>query len=277
MLPLRDSNPIRRVPYVTILLIAVNAAVFLFWEPTFASGPRAEAQQEIFFLCHAEIPYEVTHQTALANAGPGGASAINQSFDVPSGSSVGAEVEQELARHCPDKNWAGSIFVAMFLHGGWIHIGGNMLFLWVFGNNIEDRLGAVRYLLFYLLGGLAAAALELATAASSAIPSLGASGAIAAVLGAYLVLYPRARVTTLVIFFVITVVQLPAIIVLGAWFVLQLFSGVGELGQHVNGGVAYFAHIGGFVFGALVALLFLRRRSGDPSLPFIGPPRPDLY
>jgi membrane associated rhomboid family serine protease len=135
----------------------------------------------------------------------------------------------------------------------------------------------VRYLLFYLVGGLAAFALELATGASSAIPSLGASGAIAAVLGAYIVLYPRARVTTLVIFFVITVVQLPAIILLGAWFALQLFSGVGELGQHVNGGIAYFAHIGGFVFGAAIALLFLRPRSGGLASPFLGPPRPDLF
>jgi len=273
VLPLKDSNPVRRVPYMTILIIAVNAAAFLFWQPTFASGRNAESQQQVFFLCHAAIPYEVTHQVALANAGPAGAQAIDASFG--SGPGVGVEVEQVLGRRCPGKSWAESIFVAMFLHEGWLHIGGNMLFLWVFGNNIEDRLGAIRYVLFYLVGGLAAFGLQLVVDSGSAIPTLGASGAIAAVLGAYIVLYPRARITTLVLFLLITVVQLPAIIVLGAWFVLQLFSGVGEIGQQVNGGVAYFAHIGGFVFGALIALLFLRRRS-DAPLPFLGPPRPDF-
>src|SRR5439155_4613178 len=123
---------------------------------------------------------------------------------------------------------------AMFLHAGWLHIGGNMLFLWVFGNNVEDRLGPIPYLLFYLLGGVAAFALQLALAPNSAIPTLGASGAIAAVLGAYLVAFPRARVLTLVFFFFITLLELPASVVLGLWFVLQLFSGVGELGTAVN-------------------------------------------
>ena len=119
----------------------------------------------------------------------------------------------------------------MFLHGGWLHIGGNMLFLWVFGNNVEDRLGYLVYPLFYVLGGLAAAGLQIAFAPDSTIPSLGASGAIGAVLGAYAVLFPNARVTTLVIFFFITVVEVRAILVLGVWFLLQLFSGVGQLGD----------------------------------------------
>jgi membrane associated rhomboid family serine protease len=142
-----------------------------------------------------------------------------------------------------------------------------MLFLWVFGNNVEDRLGRVLFIAFYLLGGVAASALQLAFDPSSAVPSLGASGAVAAILGAYLVMFPRARVVTLVIFFFfITAVELPAVLVLGAWFVLQLFSGVGGLGAQVNGGVAYWAHVGGFVFGLAVTALFFRGRGDRPPL-----------
>jgi membrane associated rhomboid family serine protease len=159
----------------------------------------------------------------------------------------------------------------MFLHGGWLHIAGNMLFLWVFGNNVEDRLGRLVFVGFYLLGGIAAMLLQLAFGAGSTLPTLGASGAIAAVLGAYLVLFPRARVTTLVIFFFITWIQLPAAVVLVGWFVLQIFSGVGQLGTDVSGGVAYWAHIGGFAFGAAVTWMFFRGRRMDPSIP----PRPD--
>src|SRR6185436_15666763 len=149
--------------------------------------------------------------------------------------------EQFLLQKCPDKSWWQSVFVAMFLHGGWIHIGGNMLFLWIFGNNVEDRVGVVPYVLLYFAGGIAETALQVAIGPSSVVPNLGASGAIAGVLGTYLVLFPKARVLTLIIFFIITVIELPASLVLGAWFVLQLFSGVGSLGAQVNGGVAYWA------------------------------------
>jgi membrane associated rhomboid family serine protease len=152
-----------------------------------------------------------------------------------------------------------------------------MLFLWVFGNNVEDRLGYVVYPLFYVLGGLAASGLQLAFDPNSTIPSLGASGAIGAVLGAYIVLFPHARVTTLVIFFFITVVEIRAGVVLAIWFVLQLFSGVGQLGSDVNGGVAYWAHVGGFAFGALVAWLFYRRRGGIEPPVYGVPPRPDAF
>src|SRR5207237_4184270 len=136
------------------------------------------------------------------------------------------------------------------------HIGGNMLFLWIFGNNVEDKIGPIRYLLFYFLGGIAASTAQLAVGPSSALPNLGASGAIAAVLGAYLVMFPRRRVLVLVFFFFITFFELPAVVVLGGWFLLQVFSGVGSLGTHVNGGVAFFAHIGGFVLGLVLAYLF---------------------
>jgi membrane associated rhomboid family serine protease len=140
-----------------------------------------------------------------------------------------------------------------------------MLFLWVFGNNVEDRMGHVVFPLFYLAAGAVAAYTQALIDPNSPVPLIGASGAIAGTLGAYIVMYPRARVLTVVIFFFITVMELPALVVLGVWFVLQFFSGFGTLGQGVSGGVAFFAHVGGFAFGALVALLFYRRPTPRPS------------
>ena len=274
MLPIRDANPTGRTPVVTLALIAVNVIVFLLWQPTLAGGEDAEFEQQAFFLCHGEIPYEVSHQTTLAEGGPDAAVAIESDYGVRDGESL----QSLLAQECPDKSWVISLFESMFLHGGWLHIAGNMLFLWIFGNNIEDRLGHVRFLLFYLAGGLAASALQFLVGPNSTIPSVGASGAIAAVLGAYLVLYPRARVTTVVIFFLITIVELPALVVLGLWFLLQLLEGVGGLGTQVNsGGVAYFAHVGGFVFGLAVAFAFLRRGGGAAIPDAVYPSRPDQW
>ncbi|MGZ4809189.1 MAG: rhomboid family intramembrane serine protease [Thermoanaerobaculia bacterium] len=159
-----------------------------------------------------------------------------------------------------------SIGVSMFLHGGLLHLGGNMLYLWIFGDNVEDTLGHARYLFFYIACGVAATLAHAIVNPSSMVPSIGASGAIAGVLGAYLVLFPRARVLTLIpIIFFITVREIPAIVVLGLWFVLQLFVGVGSLGgQQDIGGVAYFAHIGGFVFGMLLVLLLRGGRRTPP-------------
>jgi membrane associated rhomboid family serine protease len=266
VIPIRDNNPTSRTAWITLAIIAANVAVFLLWQPSFGG----QFQQQVFFLCHAEIPWEVSHQTNLADGG----GAAREAIDADYGLGAGAQVQALLQRRCPDKNWWQSVVVAMFLHAGWLHIGGNMLFLWVFGNNVEDRFGWMLYPLFYLLGGLAATGLQLAFAPSSTIPNLGASGAIAAILGAYVVMFPRARVTTLVIFFFITWIELPAALVLGAWFVLQLFSGVGSFGTQVNGGVAYWAHVGGFAFGLLVTWLFLRGRGGRPARPGV-PRRPD--
>jgi membrane associated rhomboid family serine protease len=148
----------------------------------------------------------------------------------------------------------------MFLHGGFLHIAGNMLYLWVFGNNVEDRMGRIPFILFYLAAGVVAVYAQVLTDPHSTVPLIGASGAIAGTLGAYLVMFPHARVLTLVpIFFFLQVAELSAVIVLGFWFVLQALQGVGSLGGQV-GGVAWWAHIGGFVFGALIALLFYRRR-----------------
>jgi membrane associated rhomboid family serine protease len=181
----------------------------------------------------------------------------------------GVVPERFLSYH--DARELSTLITSMFLHGGWFHLLGNMWALYIFGDNVEDRLGRIVFLLFYVLGGLAASGLQLAFSASSTLPNLGASGAIGAVLGAYLVLFPRARVKTVVIFFFITMIELPAVAVLGIWFVMQLFSGVGGLSTDVSGGVAYWAHVGGFGFGALVAWLFYRNRRQTPGLPTYGP------
>lgn len=270
MIPIRDANPTRRVPWVTLALIAANVLAFLLWEPTFAS----QARQQGFFYCNAAIPWEIAHAENLAR---GGAEA-RRALAVDVGPMAAVEVQRFVQQRCPDKSWLVSIFVAMFLHGGWLHIGGNMLYLWIFGNNVEDRLGRLTFLAFYLLGGVAAMLLQLAVDPGSTIPTVGASGAIAAVLGAYLVLFPHARVTTLVMMFFITVVDVPAGFLLAAWFVLQLFSGVGQLGTHLAGGVAYWAHVGGFAFGAVVTWLAFRGRRRPPTRPVIWvPPRPDYF
>ncbi|HEV2719007.1 MAG TPA: rhomboid family intramembrane serine protease [Thermoanaerobaculia bacterium] len=222
MLPLSDHNPTRTTPFVNILLIVVNVLVF-FWE--LSLGPAI--QTELFDVAFIPARFWVSPFHPLNVIG---------------------------------------IFVSMFLHGGWLHLGGNMLYLWIFGDNIEDRLGHFRYLIFYILCGIIATLAHAFFNPASRVPSIGASGAIAGVLGAYLLLFPRAQVTTLIpIFFFITIREIPAVIVLGLWFVLQLFVGVtslGVAGAQDTGGVAVFAHIGGFVAGmALVALMGgLRRR-----------------
>jgi membrane associated rhomboid family serine protease len=229
VIPLRDANPTQRTPWLTLALIALNVVAFVVWQGFPITGDLTRAQQEVVF-CHGAIPSEVSSLEPIP----------------------------QLVRVCHGKSVVLSVLTSMFLHGNLLHLGGNMLFLWVFGNNVEDRMGRVVFLLFYLLAGVVAALAQVLIDPDSQIPLIGASGAIAGTLGAYLVMFPRARVLTAVIFFFITLVEVPAIIVLGLWFVLQAFSGIGQLGQSVSGGVAFFAHIGGFVFGALVALLFYR-------------------
>jgi membrane associated rhomboid family serine protease len=157
-----------------------------------------------------------------------------------------------------------TILFAMFMHGSILHIAGNMLFLWIFGNNIEDSMSRWRFALFYLLGGIVATAAQVAVDPSSTTPTLGASGAIAAVLGGYALLYPRARVVTLVFIIIfVTVIELPALLVLGGWFLLQLVDASSLATTGGGGGVAYFAHIGGFLFGLLMIRLFANRANTD--------------
>jgi membrane associated rhomboid family serine protease len=214
MIPLRDDNPTQSVPVVTRTLIVLNVAAFLF---EVALGPALHD----FILGWGLVPLRFAY--ALAGVEPAGPTVV-------------------------------TALTSMFLHGGWIHLLGNAWFLWIFGDNVEDRFGHVKFLLFYLGGGLAAAAVHLVFNFTSPVPTVGASGAIAAVLGAYAVLFPRARVVTLVpIFFFFQVIALPAMLVLGLWFVLQIFSGSLTIGA-AGGGVAWWAHIGGFLFGIVVTL-----------------------
>jgi membrane associated rhomboid family serine protease len=268
VIPIRDVNPTSRTAWLTLALIAANVAIFVFWEPTFDTP---EAQQE-FLFCNALIPFEVSNQTTLADGGLEARQTIQESFGAEPEEAVG--LQTFLDDRCAEKSWLASIFVSMFLHGSWLHLAGNMLFLWIFGNNVEDRLGRLMFIVFYVLGGLAATGLQLAFDPNSAVPNVGASGAIAAILGAYLVMFPSARIHTLVIFFFITFVDLPAVFVLLSWFVLQLFSGAGEMGREVGGGVAYWAHVGGFAFGAAVTWLFFRNRRREPAVWPLPPPPP---
>ena len=151
-----------------------------------------------------------------------------------------------------------TIFTSMFMHGGWVHLGGNMLYLWIFGDNVEDRFGHLQFLFFYLICGIAATFAQLAFSLGSDIPNLGASGAIAGVLGAYLLLFPNHRVTVIAGY---GIMQMPALFVIGLWFVLQLFSGVGSLGATADtGGVAFMAHIGGFIAGYVMAFILRGNR-----------------
>lgn len=154
-----------------------------------------------------------------------------------------------------------TLFTAMFMHGGWLHLIGNMLFLWIFGDNVEDVMGHLGYLIFYLVGGLAAAAAHIFFNSTSDIPSLGASGAIAAVMGAYIVMFPHARVRTLIFFGFLTVTRVSAVLFLGVWFLIQFFNSVASLGASTaqSSGVAFWAHVGGFIFGLIIGLVMRDR------------------
>jgi len=222
VIPLRDRNPTRRSPIVTIGLIVACFLAFALELSITASG--GDAALERFFEQWGAVPARIT---AALEAGDyfGGA--------------------------------ALAMVTSMFLHGGWLHILGNMLYLWIFGNNVEDRLGRIPFLVFYLIGGITAALTQVVIDPHSHAPLVGASGAIAAALGAYIVLFPGARILSLVFLgFFYQLLEVPALIILGFWFVLQLISGAAALGATTaSGGVAFFAHIGGFVLGVVVGLI----------------------
>ncbi len=267
MIPIKDNIANERFPLVTLALIVANFVVYMLairHGGSFISGP---ANSEV--IKYGAIPY------ALIHPGVHCAEVVRHTVAGTSGPEMLCNTGLLSANHIPAENLLPSwetIFTGMFMHASIIHIGGNMLFLWIFGNNVEDALGPVKYLFFYLIGGVVALGLQVAVDPTSTAPTLGASGAIAAVLGAYILLYPRARVLTLVIIiFFFTVVEVPAWVMLGVWFALQ--AAYGALGLTTlagsGGGVAYFAHIGGFVFGLLVIRLLVRRRK--PAAP---PPQP---
>jgi len=213
-IPLRDENPTRRIPYVTVLLIAANIVIFALG----AASPHGLEQNALRF---GAVPYEIAHFRS-----PGAPLSLPPLL---------------------------TLLTSLFMHGSLLHLLGNMLYLWIFGNNIEDTLGSFRFALFYLVCGLAAGLTQVAASPGSRLPMIGASGAIAGVLGAYLLLFPGARVVTLVLVFI---VRVPAAIVLGLWFVLQLLS------AGMGGGVAWFAHIGGFLAGMGLIVAGAKRRAG---------------
>ena len=222
MIPFSDDQPRRGVPVVNFLLIAANALFFLY---ELSLGPRLDG----FLFQSAFIPASLYDGPVILSLGTG--------------------------------LWSG--LLSMFLHGGWLHFLGNMMFLWIFGDNVEDRLGHGRYLVFYLLAGYVATFAHAFANPSSQIPAIGASGAISGVLGAYLFLHPGARIRTLVFLFVFfTTVEIPAIIILPLWFLLQLGPGLASIGNAdaAQGGVAWFAHIGGFVAGPILMWVLGRQR-----------------
>ncbi|GAA5187260.1 rhomboid family intramembrane serine protease [Rugosimonospora acidiphila] len=253
VIPVHDVLPVRRTPWITYLLIAINVVVFLLTPAARstdvgAAGVAQLCQQESFYDKYSAIPVELTHEQPLARV-PTGAVGVGR------GGAVGCVVGPPSYHKIP----ALSVLYAMFLHGGWLHLLGNMLFLWVFGNNVEDRLGRLRYALFYLFCGYAATYGFALASPDSSQPLVGASGAIAGVLGAYLVLYPRARVWSLVPVLLFIPLRLPAWLVLGMWFVLQWVYSAGYT-VSAAGSVAYLAHVVGFVVGALFALPLRGRR-----------------
>jgi membrane associated rhomboid family serine protease len=216
MLPLRDINPRRRLPIMTISIIALNVIVFAY------EFMLSETGLESLIYNWGLIPYQLTSLQPAAFM---------------------------------------RIITSMFLHGGVMHLLGNMLYLWIFGDNIESAMGSLAFLVFYLLCGIGAGLGQVLAGPNSSVPMVGASGAISGVLGAYLVLYPRAQVETLLLLGIfVRLVRLPAMVVLGFWIVLQLFSGVMSLGAASTGGVAFFAHVGGFLAGVVLVFLFRRRR-----------------
>ena len=248
MFPVSDPDLIRRrFPVVNLSLIAICTVVFIY--ELFLGG----TDRQVLFFQFGLIPAELTH----------GADYTLWNVNPPFGRL------EDIAT--PFSNWI-TLFSSMFLHSDWLHYLSNMLFLWVFGDNIEDRFGHFRYLLFYLGAGLAAAWMQIAIDVDSEIPVIGASGAIAGVLGAYLLLYPYSRIRTAVVFFLIFLVRIPAVLLLGFWVLLQFMGGIGSLGSSAHsGGVAYWAHTGGLVFGVLVVVLYRRARN-EPLWP--RPPTP---
>jgi membrane associated rhomboid family serine protease len=249
--PLKDDIPTRSFPIVTVVLIAINVVMYFGFQGAFTKDDEYFNNKVVEY---GAIPYEISH--------PG-----DQCVSVNDASALSCDpaVVDEGGGEALAPTWL-TLLTSMFMHGGLLHLGGNMLFLWIFGNNIEDSMGPLRFIAFYTLGGLAAILAQTLIGPDAMVPTIGASGAVAAVLGGYALLYPRARVVTLIfiiIFF--TIIELPALLVLGAWFVLQALSGATALVQPVGegGGVAYFAHIGGFLFGLALIKLFANRIHED--------------
>jgi membrane associated rhomboid family serine protease len=234
MFPLHDENERGQGPaFVSLAFIAINVAVFLLLQGAGATQDGAD-----FTYGFSAVPFEITNNVDLVEPEP---------------ISVGGETVEVPQEPGPSPIWL-TLFTSIFMHGGWLHLGGNMLFLWIFGDNVEHRIGHGLYLVFYLVAGIIASAAQILVDTGSVIPTLGASGAISGVLGAYLVLFPTNRVLVLLIRFPIWV---PAIVAIGMWAALQFINGFGAIAvTEQTGGVAYMAHIGGFVAGVVAGLVF---------------------
>ncbi len=244
MFPLKDNIPTRSFPVVTVVLIALNVIAYLVLQKKSGIDISGNSLDQCELFDYGAVPYEITHGKQVVPAQcstPGGQLPI-----------------------------AVTALTSMFSHAGLLHLGGNMLFLWIFGNNVEDSMGRVRFLVFYLLGGLAALGLQIAVGPDSLAPTLGASGAVAGVLGGYILLYPKAKVVTaIVIIFFVSLIEIPAFLVLGFWFLQQAAYGALDLTNPSGGGggVAYFAHVGGFVFGLALIKLFATHRNEAADRP----------
>ena len=248
LIPISDANPTRRFPVVTVALIVMNVIAFFFLQPDFGGSPEATN----YFAENVAVPCQLQDEC-------------------PDRPVQYSEFEDPV--RIPDRSllsFVGAILFSTFLHGGFLHIAGNMLFLWVFGNNVEDFLGKIKFAIFYLTAGIVAGFAHVLTnleGIPSLLPAVGASGAVAGVMGAYLVLFPRARVNTLVpLFFIWTVVRLSAWVVLGMWFVFQFFTSP-------DAGVAWMAHVGGFVFGAIAVFALGGRPHREHTLHYEQIPR----
>ena len=295
MFPLKDNLPTQRFPILTLLLIVLNVGGFI-WQTQFeVDGELSQAglgSIDASALEYGAIPHRITHpgesecflgvvaqgqaelsQEVVCQGTPELAEAerrAGESAVAPGGEALTVEQPQPLDQAA----WWVTVLTSMFMHGGILHLGGNMLFLWIFGNNIEDSMGRGRFLVFYLMAGVAAVYAQSALDPGATVPTIGASGAVAGVLGAYALLHPRARVLTLIfIVFFVTLIEIPAMVILGIWFILQFLPAVGQAAipdAAGGGGVAYFAHVGGFIFGLIAIKLFANRtrdRSAGPRDP----------
>jgi membrane associated rhomboid family serine protease len=259
VIPLKDYNPTTHRAWITLGIIAACAIVYFLVQPHGQGNldPQAQGRESmreaVFTFSHAAIPCEVTHDRPLT------VQEINLTLQGDANACINPPPPSPEA--FPHKNVFLAVIYSMFLHGSLLHIGGNMLFLWIFGNNIEDRMGWIGYPVFYLIAGIVAAATQFAFQPNSTVPVIGASGAIAGVMGSYLVLFPRVPIRTLFIIVIIPLIRdIPAVWLLGFWFVLQFFTSP-------SSGVAWVAHVGGFLFGVLVTLPLRTRLRPQPVRP----------
>jgi membrane associated rhomboid family serine protease len=289
LIPLRDNIPTGRFPVLTVALIVINVAVFI-WQWQFPLDRELEQQPwgltsgiDQSSVEYGAVPHRITHPSesdcflGAVKQSDGSRAAEIVCEGTPElaqaerfGERAAAEGGEAGPLPLDQAPWLVTVFTALFMHGGILHLAGNMLFLWIFGNNIEDSMGRPRFLLFYLLAGVISLYAQALIDTSSTVPTIGASGAIAGVLGGYALLFPQARVLTLIfIIFFVTLIEIPAVILLGIWFLLQFLPAIGQTAiTDLAGGdsVAYLAHVGGFVFGLAAVKLFVRRRA-EPATP----------